>query len=153
MNRAERMAAGRETRGRNLRWMASAAMIAVAVIVGASASAASAGLSPIDAGRFQPGSTDLPLVSISAHLMLAAAVAVHPGPRRILLFAAALAAMHWLWAAFFAAGAALPALSWALHCGLRRPGQRSGWRRWAVPPPLPVALIIAICGVAAATLP
>ena len=78
MNRAERMAAGRETRGRNLRWMASAAMIAVAVIVGASASAASAGLSPIDAGRFQPGSTDLPLVSISAHLMLAAAVAVQP---------------------------------------------------------------------------
>ena len=151
MNRAERMAAGRETRGRNLRWMASAAMIAVAVIVGASVTAVSAGL--IEAGPFQEGSTDLLLVSIAAHLLLAAAVAVHPGPRRISLFAAALAAMHWLWVALFTVGAALPALGWALHSGLRRPGQRSGWRRWAVPPPLPVALIIAICGVAAATLP
>jgi len=151
MNVAERMASGREAWGRNLRRMASAAMIAVAVIAGASVTAVSAGL--IEAGPFQEGSTDLLLVSIAAHLMLAAAVAVHPGPRRILLFAAALAAMHWLWAALFIVGAALPALGWALHRGLRRPGQRSGWRRWAPPPPLPVALIIVICGVATAALP
>ena len=142
-----------EGSGQGLRRMASGGMIAVAVAVGAFVQAVSAGLSPIDTGQLLPGSAELLLVSIAAHLVLAAAVAVHPGPRRILWFATAFAAMHWVWAALFAAGAALPALGWALHCGLRRPERRDGWRRWAMRPPLPVALIIAICGAAAAALP
>ena len=56
--------------------------------------------------------------------------------------------MHRLPALLFAMGATLPALGWALHCGLRKPESRSGWRRWAVRPPLPVALAVAICGAA-----
>ena len=138
--------AGGDGSRRSLRRLASAGMIAVAVIVGALVQAVSAGFSPIDEGRFLEGSAELWLVSVAAHLVLAAAVAVHPGPRRILVFAAAFAAMHWLPALLFAAGAALPALGWALHCGLHAPGSRSGWRRWAMKPPLPVALAIAICG-------
>ena len=137
--------AGGERSKRSLRRLASAGMIAVAV-VGALVQAVSAGFSPIDEGRFLEGSAELWLVSVATYLVLAAAVGVHPGPRRIPWFAAAFAAMHWLPALLFAAGAALSALGWALHCGLREPGSRSGWRRWAVRPPLPAALVIAICG-------
>ena len=136
--------------GRNLRRAASAAMIAVAIIAGAFAQAVSAGLSPIDQDLFIEGSISLTLLSIAAHLALAAAVPVCRWPRQVLLFGAALAAMHWLLAAFFAIGAALPALGWMLYCGLARPGGRDGWRRWAAKPPVPVALVIGICGTLAA---
>lgn len=136
-----------------LRRMASAGMIAVAVVAGAFVQAVSAGFSPIDTGLFLAGSDELLLVSIAAHLVLAAAVPVHRWPRQVLVFAAAFAAMHWLAAALFALGTALAMLGWALYCGLRAPGARSGWRRWAARPPLPVALVIAICGAAIVFVP
>ena len=132
--------------GRNLRRAASAAMIAIAVIAGAFVQAVSTGLSPIDQDLFIEGSISLGLLSIPAHLALAAAVPVHRWPRQVLLFGAALAAMHWFLTALFAVGAALPVLGWILYCGLARPRERRGWRRWIAKPPASVALVIAICG-------
>ena len=134
----------------NLRRMASAGMILAAVILGAFAQAASAGLSPIDQDLFVQGSIPLVLLSVAAHLALATAVPLHRWPRQVLLFGAALAAMHWFLTALFAIGAALPVLGWMLYCGLAQPGERRGWRRWAARPPAPVALVIAICGTAIA---
>lgn len=110
------MEAGGDGFGRNLRQLTSAGMIAVAVVTGAFVQAVSAGFSPIDDGRFLEGSAELWLVSIAAHLVLAAAVAVHPGPRRIPRFAAALAARR-------CTGCRRCSSRWVPHC--RRSAGRS----------------------------
>ena len=138
-----------EGSGRVLRPAASAGMIAFAVIAGAFVRSGWAGLSPIGQDPFEQSIPAEPLM-IAAHLVLAAAVPVHRWPHQVLVFGAALAAMHWPLTLLFAAGAALPALAWLLYCGLTQPGERRGWRRWAARPHASVELVIAICGTATA---